>query len=393
MSYPKENLQYSFFNVSDYFLLHNLELTDFISIFVAYYLLINNLGMEKILYSLLFCCLALVSCSEMQKSQIEEQAIETFKLSYGEDKNAKFDNFKTVFYTQNLCILHIEDNNSYAPKEIEYLFFTQDGKSYEAFQDLSKDSVFVSEPTLKKISKGTIYEKQDFAKATFFRATHYIYSYGREVGNHNTDFVLPITLETGLWELCDNVDDFGDKTSGKYLRLIGKGTYSDNTTTDGKLLAILFVERDFVVSLRLIKHEKGIVESFGGFIKFKDNDGVIHDIPFLGLSSNDYKVFDVQGKKDKEFRKIIEKEGVLSGIATQGGSLFEPNETKYKFKFFLNGLEKAMYYLNPRSVVDDSESENSIVTDEEIEAIKDKIMFNGETESIKEDNDTENSND
>lgn len=69
---------------------------------------------------------------ETQKSEIEKQAIEAFKMSYAKEKDAIFEKYKTVFYTQNLCIMHIEDNNVNAPNKVEYLFFIQDGKKYEA---------------------------------------------------------------------------------------------------------------------------------------------------------------------------------------------------------------------------------------------------------------------
>ena len=125
--------------------------------------------MRKFLYTLLFFSMAFVSCVNTPKSEIEKQAIETFKMSYAKEiKDAEFESFKTVFYTQNLCILHIEDNSLNAPKKYEYLFFTQDGSNYEALQNLSQDSIFVSENTLKKISKGKIYENLDYEKAIFF---------------------------------------------------------------------------------------------------------------------------------------------------------------------------------------------------------------------------------
>lgn len=343
-------------------------------------------------YSLLFVSLTLVSCVDTQKSQIEKQAIDAFQKSYDKDNNIKVDKIKTMFYTQNLCILHVEDNDVNAPNNVEYLFFMQDGKSYEAFQDLSEDSVFVSEPTLMKIKRGTIYENLDFAEATFFRAAHYINSYGREIGNDNRDFWLRIPMKTGFWELCDNVDEFGDKTSGKYLRLIGKGTYSNKYNKDGKLLAMLFINKKFEIELRLVEEEKGIVD-FGGHVKFKDGDGEIHEIPFLGLGSKEYSVFDIEGKKQEEFKDMIEKEGVLSGIAAQGGSLFNPNKTHYKFKFYLDGLKKAMKYLNPNNSdynydEDEIESENSIsLSEEEYEEVKNKIKFNVESDSVKEESD------
>ena len=95
-------------------------------------------------------------------------------------------------------------------KKVEYLFLTLDGKNYEAYQDLDDDSIFVSETTFNKISKGTIYENQDYATAILFRSVNYINAYGREVGNHKTDFFINSPLKTGAWELCGVADEFGE---------------------------------------------------------------------------------------------------------------------------------------------------------------------------------------
>ncbi len=299
--------------------------------------------MKKCLYLLFSISLSFVSCINTQKSEIEKQAVEAFKMSYAKEvKDANFDSFRTVFFTQNLCIIHIEGNVANAPKKLEYLFFTQDGKNYEAVQDLSEDSIFVSEPTLKTISKGTIYEKLDFANATFYRAALYINSFGREVGNHNTDFILRIPMETGLWELCGFVDEFGDKINGKYLRITGKGKFSKTLETNEKLIALLFIDEYHNCCLRLVEYGYGVVKDFSGYIKIKDGEGDVHEIYFSESSSGNIEPNSLATKM--EFRDIVEKEGELSAIANIGGGLFSEKKS-YKFKFNLNGLKKAMNYV------------------------------------------------
>ncbi len=183
--------------------------------------------MKKFLYTLFFLSMAFVSCVDTQKSEIENQAIETFKKSLLEDsKDVTFENIKTVFTSKNLCIINADISGIKGLNKIEYLFLTLDGKNYEAFQDLNDDSVFVSESTFNKICKGTIHDNEDYATAILFRSVVYINSNGREVGNHNTDFFINSPLKTGLWEICATADEFGDLTDKKCLRLVGKGTYS-----------------------------------------------------------------------------------------------------------------------------------------------------------------------
>lgn len=316
--------------------------------------------MRKFLYTLFIFSMAFVSCVNTLKSEIEKQAIETFKMSYAKEiKDAEFESFKTVFFTQNLCILHVEDNSVNAPKKYEYLFFTQDGSNYEALQDLSQDSIFVSENTLKKISKGKIYENLDYEKATFFRAASYINTFGREVGNHNTDFTLRIPMKTGLWEICDVVDEFSDKVSSNCLRLIGKGTFSNSIVTNEKLIALLFVDENYNCSLQLVEYENGVVKDFGGTIKIKDGEGDVHEIYFSKSSAGDIEPTSIATKM--EFKMIIEKEGELSAIANTSGWLLSEKKS-YKFKFNLDGFKKAMNYIRP------SEDDVSVTEYEEIDS-------------------------
>ena len=332
--------------------------------------------MRNLVYSLIFVSLALVSCIETPTSQLEKQAIESFKASFsksvGDDKDAKFENIKAVFSSDNLCIIHADlkaksglDVN--IPNKIEYLFITQDGKSYEAYQDLSDDSVYVSEPTLKNISKGMIYENLDFEGATFYRAAIYTNNYGREVGTHKTDFTINIPIKTRLWEICYAVDEFGDKADGKFLRLTGKGTFSEDDETNEKLIAYLFVNKEEDIVLRLVENGTKVTKPWGVTIKFKDGEGKTHEIPFTGLSSGDLRPSSMEKNSKDEFRKMIEKEGVLSAIAVTGGGMFSTKKT-YKFKFNLDGFEKAMLFLQSGNNQNRNQYDNSESDDEDIDS-------------------------
>lgn len=331
--------------------------------------------MKKIFYYLSVVCLTLVSCIETKQSEIEKLAIETFKMSYAqENKDINYETFKTVFYTQNLCILHIEDDNKNAPTKVEYLFFTQDGKNYEAIQNLAKDSIFVSEPTLKKISNGTIYENQDYANAIVFRAVQYICMTGREVGNHSTDFFLNTPLETGLWILGNTVDEFGDKVGENHLITFGKGTYSDKYKTNEILMVALITDKYGNVVLKLFENGNGEVKEFRHYIKIKDSDGIIHEIYFTDTSSGYIRPNTVEDAL--ELLRIVEKEGEISAIAEVKGGWFSSSKT-YKFKFNLTGYKKAMKFLRPN---DDNTTgydyENSdIESGSTEEEIKENVKF------------------
>ena len=317
--------------------------------------------MKKFFYTLSFLCIAFVSCVDTQKSEIETQAIETFKNSILEDsKDASFDKIKTVFTSKNLCIINAEINGIKELNKVEYLFLKFDGKEYEAFHDLNDDSIFVSEPIFNKISKGTIYENQDYATAILFRSVRYMNSNGREVGNHNKDFFINSPLKTGLWEIGDIADEFGDITGGKCLRIIGKGTYSSDYESDVRLIALLFIYKNGLVNMQLYKDKK-LIDGISGNIKIKDGEGDVHEIHFR---SDQFGQIEPSSDADKvEFGDIIEKEGMLSAIAKESKFLnFAYSNKTYNFKFNLDGFKKAMNFIRP------SEDDVSIPEYEEIDS-------------------------
>lgn len=317
--------------------------------------------MKKCLYLLLSLSLSFLSCNNIQQSEIEKLAIEAFKKSVLENsKDVTFDNIKTVFTSKNLCIINADISGVKDLNKVEYLFLTVDGKDYEAFHDLNDDSIFVSESTFNKISKGTIYENQDYATAILFRSVRFINAFGREVGNHNIDFIINSPLKTGLWEICDMADEFGDITGRKCLRIIGKGTYSSDYESDIRLIAFLFINENGNVSLRLSKDNK-IIDDFSGDIKIKDGEGVVHEIHF---SSDRLGQIEPSNKVGKiEFGDIIEKEGLLSAIAKESTFFnFAYSNKTYNFKFNLDGLKNAMKLLKP------NESNASVTEYEEIDS-------------------------
>lgn len=304
--------------------------------------------MNKLLYSLLLMSFTLISCVETPTSKLEKQAKETFKVSFGklieDDKDTKLENIKTVFSNDSLCILHVDVKGKNGlgvevTNKVEYLFLSQDGKYYESFQDLDKDSVYVSEPTLKKISKGMIYENLDFSNAILYRAAMYMNSNGREVGNHDAEFNIPIPTGTGLWELDAFDDEFGDKTSEKYIRLTGKGRFSNSAATNDKLIVYLFLDKDRI-SMRFVEYGSHVVKEDTEIcdIKIKDGEGEIHNMNFWVKEDGYIEPFKTQRQ---EFREIIEKEGELSAVAEMG----EYSKSTYQFKLKLDGLKKAQSYI------------------------------------------------
>lgn len=218
---------------------------------------------------------------------------------------------------------------------------------------------------------------------------------GKDTSNQTSE-IENDAMEIGLWELSDMLDEFGDPTGEKCLRLTGNGTYNSKLENDEKLVAILFVLKDNTIKIRLLKKGSQIVDDFSGNIRIKDGDGDVHEISFTNDNLGQIHPFwdeksDLHGEGKKEFRDIIQKEGVMSAIAEESGFL-NFNKTTYHFKFNLNGFKKAMRYLRQKygddSYQDDvSKPENEefnsndeYVSEEELEAVKEKIDFKIESE-------------
>ena len=348
--------------------------------------------MRKIFITIILMSFVIVSCVETSMSKLEKQAIETFKTSFGilgeDGQEVQFDNLKTVFLSNNLCILNADVSSNKGTNKVEYLFLTLDGKNYEAYQNLDVDSIFVSESTFNHICKGTIYENQDYATAILFRSINHINAYGREVGNHKTDFFINSPLKTGAWELCGVVDEFGDVADGKCLRLVGKGIYSTEDEDDEKLLALLFVgDNGNSCYLKLIKNDSYVFKFFTE-IKIKDGDGEVHEISFEDING-DGSIVPYWNKGYQEFRAILDKEGVLSALAdvSSGGLFSSSSRCTYKFKFNLRGFKNAMRFLQPNKSDYDEHDKNlesddeESISDEKLEADKEKIKFKIESES------------
>ena len=113
-----------------------------------------------------------------------------------------------------------------------------------------------------------VYEDLDFANAILYRTAIYINSNGREVGNPDAEFSIPIPTGTGLWELDAFDDEFGDKTNEKYIRLTGKGVFSNSAATHEKLIGHLFLDKERI-SFRLIEYGSHVVKEDTEICYFK----------------------------------------------------------------------------------------------------------------------------
>ena len=56
-----------------------------------------------------------------------------------------------------------------------------------------------------------------------------------------------------MWELDTYDDEFGDKTNDKFIRLTGKGQFSNSVATNDKLVVFLFLDKEYIF-LRFVEY-------------------------------------------------------------------------------------------------------------------------------------------
>lgn len=294
-----------------------------------------------------------MACSDNPSSKLEELAKNTYatslnKLIDGND-NFKVENVKTVFLNDSLCILHMDiiSKNKLGVEitdKTEYLFFSRNGRYYESFHNLKNDSIYVSQQTLKKIKEGTIYENLSYEDAIAYRCVLQINHNGREVGNYDSDFWLPIPTGTGLWSLNSYTDDFGDKTSHKYLMLVGKGTFSNSAATNSDLVVALYVDKNKdEIYFKFVEYGLNVVKDEEYCrIKIKDSEGKIHNFKFYCYQSGRIKLEDNKHRQyHKELKSIMELEGIISVNAVMD----KYSRSDYTFKLNIDGYKKALSYI------------------------------------------------
>ena len=223
----------------------------------------------------------------------------------------------------------------------EYIYLSRDGKLYEATQLLSEDSVYVSKASLDKIKKGKIYEKLSYDDAIMYRTILYVNARGKEVGNKDAEVNIPNPMGTGLWELDVYNDEFGEPTNDKYLRLTGKGNFSNSAATGESLRVHLFVDKDGM-NFRFVEYDSSVVKESGFcYFKIKDAKGEVHNLTFH--CSDEGYILPYSKEVTEELKRIVEMEGVMS-VNAEIPSEYSSSST-YQFKLYMDGYAKAMSLL------------------------------------------------
>lgn len=248
--------------------------------------------MKNLLFILLLS-VVIVSCqSSKLKSEAQTQMELTLKEAATDPTSVKLSNAEVVYNDDSLCIIHVDcagknglgnEMNS----KIEYVMLRNNDKFYEAFQQLTSEveGVYMTEENFEKNKKGHIYEKLSYESALFYLAAVFVNSQGREAGVKDGEpFAIPVPTGTGLWQIVTVRDEFGEKTSDKYLLLQGTGVFSNSATTNSRLLVGMYVMgSDDSVCFLLGEYGTNVVKTSDTYdVHAKDAKGQVYNMTLEG---------------------------------------------------------------------------------------------------------------
>jgi len=298
------------------------------------------------------------SCGQIKKTEDREtnlvdeakEAMES-TIRYFIDETTSdisFSNIKNVFCNDSLCILHftLSAQNELGIEEkanMEYVYLISHNKKYETFQIEGNDDVYLTKSEFKSKSEGTIFESIPYEEGLYYFAAIAINNEGRVVGDNEGKYAvsIPIPIKTDMWEINYYTDDFGENTSGKYLALKGKGTFSNSATTGSSLTAYLFVTKSEKVTIRLIEYDSRIVKSGDCYIcKFKDSEGEVHEISLYNDEEyGELHTFSIYEDENALLLSAIKKGGIISFSIKEEYAYSTPDT--YIFKMDVSGYEEA----------------------------------------------------
>lgn len=294
----------------------------------------------------------MTSCSKSAKLEkaAKEQMEATFKEMARDPSSVSLSNIETVYSDDSLCILHCDFSaknglGAEVKDKCEYIFISSNGKNYESYMEINKnkEGVFVSPEKYDKEKKGTIYEPLPYEAGLRYLAAIYVNGKGREAGvKDGEEFNIPVPTGTGSWELRAYQDEFGEKGSQKYLLLMGSGVFSNSATTNSRMTAILYMDKDYF-SFKLIEYDSSVVKSDDSYrYRIKDSDGDVYEMTLYNSDTSGQ--MSSWGSEDmKKIEEILLKGGTITVSVKERNAYSTPDT--YLFKLNVEGYAKAKSFL------------------------------------------------
>ena len=294
----------------------------------------------------------ITSCSQSAKLEkaAKEQMEATFTELARDPSSVQLSNIETVYSDDSLCILHCDFSaknglGAEVKDKCEYIFISSNVKNYESYMEINKneEGVFVTQEKYDKEKKGTIYESLPYEAGLRYLAAIYVNGKGREAGVKDGEaFNIPVPTGTGSWELRAYQDEFGEKGSQKYLLLMGSGVFSNSATTNSRMTAILYVDKD-EFSFKLIEYDSSVAKNDHSYTyRIKDSDGDVYEMNLYNSESSG-QMSTWGSEHFKKMEEILSKGGIITVSVRERNAYSTPDT--YLFRLNVDGYTKAKTYL------------------------------------------------
>lgn len=302
---------------------------------------------KNVVFFLSLLALLMMSCNNRAKKlsdEAKEAVGQMFHEIAKDPTSVQLSNMNTVFSSDSLCILHfyLKAKNGLgieSSSKMEYVYMASGEEKFEAYQQLDADSIYQDDATYEKTKKGEIYEELSYEDAMYYRAALLANSIGRAVGDKTgeKEVSIPVPTGTGSWSISTYKDEFGEATSEKFLRIGGKGHFSNSATTGSRMTAYLFVDRNSF-GFRFIEYDSHVVKDEEAcYMKIKDSYGDVHEFTLYNSKSGQMTSY----YSDYKMREILKKGGKITVSAEMG----KYSKSQYLFKMDVTGYDKAYEFI------------------------------------------------
>ncbi len=294
----------------------------------------------------------MTSCSQSSKleSLAKNHMESIFKEIAVNPSSVNISDVETVYSDDSLCIIHcnFSAKNNFGvdiKNNCEYIFINSNGKNYESYNMIDKgDKVFVTPDEYEKNKKGTIYETLPYNAGLRYLAAISVNGRGREAGNKDgNDVDIPVPTGTGSWELMAFEDEFGEKSSDKYLLLVGNGVFSNSATTNSEMRVIFYANKGSF-AFKLIEYSSSVVKNDHFYTyRVKDSEGEVSEMNLYNdKSSGQMNIYSWSDNYDI-MKNVLSKGGTIT-ISVKEKTRYGTPDT-YLFKLNVSGYDKAKAYL------------------------------------------------
>lgn len=133
----------------------------------------------------------------------------------------------------------------------------------------------------------------------------------------------------GIWKINCYVDEWGEKTTKRYISTELNGTFSNSATTNSDLMVLILIDKE---SIRIQLHEYGNNHPIKdkGFLNFKakDKDGNIYEFKTYNAKDGNNTVVNMEYEFDDTIvRNLLLKGGEIKFVGCSSGSVLD----EYKF--------------------------------------------------------------